>query len=194
LNLKRNIKLGMPLCKEGTILRKSHIRKGQRITAKCIRKVTPYPERYGNFQKAQLTKMSRRLRGLSKKARGNTALCKKGKTLRKAYVRYSKSGKRKLVKGACITKRGLSNRTTIKKIGPLRQGDLKQYGYQQIHTLTVKKRHQALAKAVIKYGSLSVWKKVNVLYVFNKHTNPELSELYDEDRKWIKYTYGLKAF
>ena len=184
----------MSICKEGDILRKSHSRKGKRITAKCIRKVTPYPERYGDFQKAQLIKMSRRLRGLTKKARGNTRLCKKGEILRKAYVRYSKSGKQKLVKGSCITKRGLSNRTTIKKIGPLRQGDLKQYGYQQIHILSVKKRHQALAKAVNQYGSLSVWKKLNVLYVFNKHTNPKLSELYNKDKAWIKGTYGLKAF
>jgi len=184
----------MPLCKEGNILRKSHIRKGKRITAKCIRKVTPYPERYGNFQKPQLTKMSRRLRGLTKKSRGNTTICKNNQTLRKAYVRYNKTGKRKLVKGSCISKRGLSNRRTIKKIGPLRQGDLKQYGYQKIHTLSVKKRHQALAQAVNKYGSLSVWKKVNVLYIFNKHTNPKLSDLYNKDKNWIKYTYGLKAF
>lgn len=170
------------------------MRKGKRITAKCIRKVTPYPERYGDFQKAQLKRMSRRLRGLTKKSRGNTTICTNNRTLRKAYVRYTKSGKRKLVKGSCISKRGLSNRKTVKKIGPLRKGNLKQYGYQQILDLSLTKRHEALKQAVDKYGSLSVWKKVNVLYIFFKNTNPELSELYNQDRTWIKKTYGLKAF
>lgn len=184
----------MPLCTKDYIMRKSHIRKGKRITAKCIRKVTPYPERYGDFQKAQLKRMSSRLIGLTKKSRGNTTICNNNKTLRKAYVRYNKSGKHKLVKGSCISKRGSSNRKTVKKIGPLRKGDLKQYGYQKITTISLKARRRALKQAVNTYGSLSVWKKVNVLYVFFKHTNPDLSELYNKDRKWIKKTYGLKAF
>jgi hypothetical protein len=138
--------------------------------------------------------MSSRLRGLTKKSRGNTTICSNNRTLRKAYVRYTKYGKRKLVKGSCISKRGLSNRKTVKKIGPLRKGNLKQYGYEKITTISLKTRRHALRQAVDKYGSLSVWKKINVLYVFFKNTNPELSELYNEDRKWIKRTYGLKAF
>jgi hypothetical protein len=181
-------------CNEGKIIRRSHIRKGKRMTAKCIRKVTPYPEAYRNFQKAQLSRMSRRLKGLTKKSRGSTLICNNNQTLRKAYVRHTKTGKRKLVKGSCITKRGSSNRKTAKKIGPLRKGDLKQYGYQHIIGLSLKKRHQALKQAVAKYGSLSVWKKINVLYIFFKNTNPELSKLYNEDRTWVKETYGLKAF
>ena len=184
----------MPQCSESEIKRKSHIRTGKRISAKCIRKVTPYPERYGNFQKAQLLRMSGRLRGLTKKSRGNTVICKDGQTLRKAYVRYSKTGKRKLVKGSCITKRGSSNRKTIRTIGPLRKGDLKQYGYQKIEGLSLKTRRQALKQAVERYGSLSVWKKLNVLYIFNKNTNPALSELYNKDRAWIRETYGINAF
>ena len=184
----------MPVCQEGMILRKSHIHKGKRISARCIKKVTPYPERYGNFQKAKIKRMTRRLRGISKQGRGNTKICNTGKTLRKAYVRYSKTGKRKLVKASCITKRGQSNRAKTRKIGPLRKGDLKQYGYTHIAGLSINKRRGALKQAVKQYGSLSVWKKLNVLYVYFKNTNPSLSELYNQDKIWIKETYGLKAF
>ena len=184
----------MPVCSDDEILRKSHFRSGKRISSSCIRKVTPYPERYGAFQQTQRSRMSRRLRGLTKKSRGNTLVCPNKQTLRKAYIRYNTSGKRKLVKGSCITKRGLSNRKTVKSIGPLRKGDLKQYGYQQITELSLKTRRDALKQAVKKYGSLSVWKKLNVLYIFFKNTNPDLSGLYNEDKTWIKRIYGLKAF
>jgi hypothetical protein len=181
------------LCKEDEIMRKAYTRKGKRIPASCIHKVSPYAEKYSSFQNKVLSRMTQRLRGLSKKYRGNTKKCPKGEILRKSFVRYSKSGKRTLIKGECITKQGKPMRITGKAIGPLRKGELSQYGYVEINSLSKKERQTALAKAVKKFGSLSVWKKVNALYVLNKNTNPLLSEKYNIDRNWIRTTYGLKA-
>jgi len=179
-------------CNENEIIRKSYTRKGSRVPATCIRKVTPYPKKYSNFQTMVLKRMTQRLRGIGKSKRGNTKKCRSGKILRKAYVRFSKKGKRSLVKGSCITKKG-KPQIILRKIGPLRKGDLSQFGYVKIMDLTKEERHTALRKAIAKYGTLSIWKKINVLYVYNKNTNPELSSLYNEDRNWIKDNYELKA-
>jgi hypothetical protein len=53
------------------------------------------------------------------------------------------------------------------------------------------KRKVALAKAVRAYGSLTVWRKLNALYVYTKNTAPESSALFDEDRNWVREKYGL---
>ena len=180
-------------CSGNRVLRKAYTRKGKRVHEACIRRVSPYNERYSDFQKRVLRRMTRRLRGLSKEFRGNTKKCSSGEVLRKAYVRFSKSGKRALVKGACISKKGLSV-VGSPKIGPIRKGELSRFGYFNVASLTRDERRQALAKAVAVFGSLSIWKKINVLYVYNKYTNPGLSAKFNEDKNWIKKTYGLKAF
>jgi hypothetical protein len=180
-------------CGADQILRKAYTRKGKRVAAACIHRVSPYPEKYGNFQKATLKRMTARLRGVSKLARGNLETCPPGQILRKAYVRYSSTGKRRLMKAACITKRGASTRITGRPIGPLRKGELSPFGYTHIADLSLDKRHRALTAAVEKFGSLSVWKKINVLSIYFKNTNPKLSGLYNEDKNWIRTTFGLKA-
>jgi hypothetical protein len=136
--------------------------------------------------------MTRRLRGYKKTSRGNTRVCLDGSILRKAYVIFRKNGTKRLVKGSCIKKRGLSVKGA--RIGPLRKGEMSKFGYIGIKHLSRGKRHAALAKAVAALGSLSVWKKINVLYVFFKNTHPDLSNKFNEDKNWIKKTYGLKAF
>jgi hypothetical protein len=181
------------LCKDGTIMRKAYTRKGTRVPAHCIRSVSPYGEKYRNFQERILKKMTKRLRGIGKTKRGNTQKCKSGQILRKSYVRYSKTGKRTLVKGTCITKQGKSEIPLSKQIGPLRKGELSQFGYTKIIDLSQMSRHIALKKAISAFGSLSVWKKINALYVLTKNTNPTLSKKYNEDRNWIRTTFGLKA-
>lgn len=182
-------------CKESQILRSAFTRKGKRVAATCIRRVSPYPERYSAFQKRIISKMVRRLRGITKANRGNTIKCGSGFILRKAYVRFLKADdgtiKKKLVRGACITRRGSSNSGI--KIGPIRKGELSQYGYSSIKTLSVIQRRNALKKAVESLGSLSVWRKVNLLYVYNKNKNKQVAAAFNADRNWIKTLYGLKA-
>jgi hypothetical protein len=178
-------------CSKNQILRAAYTKKsGARVLAKCISRVSPYLERYSNFQKRTLGKMTRRLRGYTRAYRGNSKMCAKGFTLRKAYVPYKVSGERgRLVKAACITKRGSS--TSGVKIGPIRKGELTKYGYADVGLLRVVARRDALKKAVSELGSLSVWKKLNVIYLYNKNKNPPLSEKFLADRNWVKATYGL---
>jgi len=176
-------------CASNQILRKTFTRKGRKYPPACIRRVSPYSQRYGNFQKQELKKMTRRLRGYRKASRGNTKVCADGSILRKAYVVMPS---KRLVKGSCIKKRGLS--VSGARIGPLRKGEMAKFGYVGVKDLSLKERRGALAKAVAALGSLSVWKKVNVLSVFFKNTSPELSAKFNQDKNWIKATYGLKAF
>ena len=82
--------------------------------------------------------------------------------------------------------------STRKLIGPLKKGRLTKFGYHDVHYLSETQRHSALRKAVEKFGSLSVWKMVNVLYVYNK-AHPKMRNLFNSDRIWIKNTFGLKA-
>jgi len=188
------IDIDMPTrkCAENQILRRRFTRLGKRYSAKCIRRVSPYLERHSAYVKRITGKMTRRLRGLTKERRGNTLKCEVGFTLRKAYVRYSTKGSRKLVKGACITRRGSG--VTGAKIGPLRKGEMSRFGYVKIDTLSISRRRIALKAAVKELGSLSVWKKLNVLYVFNKNTNKALAKKFNADKDWVRATYGLKAF
>ena len=84
---------------------------------------------------------------------------------------------------------GSKRRSTKRKspIGPLRKGELKQFGYAAHNS--VASRHRSLAKAIKKYGDLSVFRKINVLYVFNKNRNPTLASKFNSDKNWIHKTY-----
>jgi len=79
------------------------------------------------------------------------------------------------------------------RIGPLKHGDLIKHGYESVITKTKNERHKSLEKAVQEYGSLTVWKKLNVLFILHKNSNPSLSTLFLKDRNWIRSTYGIKA-
>jgi 3-deoxy-D-arabino-heptulosonate 7-phosphate (DAHP) synthase class II len=74
----------------------------------------------------------------------------------------------------------------------LRKGLLTKLGYVNIHDLSEAKRHAALKKAVKAYGSLSTWKKLNILSIFAKNKHKNMKAIYDSDKDWIKDTYGLK--
>ena len=76
-------------------------------------------------------------------------------------------------------------------IGPLKEGRLSKFGYVHVNELTEAQRHAAIKKAVHKFGALSVWKMINVLYVYNK-SNPKNRNLFKMDRDWIKSTFGIE--
>ena len=76
-------------------------------------------------------------------------------------------------------------------IGPLKEGRLSKFGYVGVGELTEAQRHTAIKKAVHKFGALSVWKMINVLYVYNK-SNPKNRHLFKMDRDWIKSTFGIE--
>jgi hypothetical protein len=76
-------------------------------------------------------------------------------------------------------------------IGTLRQGDLTKFGYGAVTTMSAGARHLALAKAVRAYGVLSVFRKLNAVYVYTRRSSPASSRIFKADRDWVKEHYGL---
>ena len=75
-------------------------------------------------------------------------------------------------------------------IGPLRKGDLAQFGYQHVTSMSAAKRREALALAVKAYGSLTVRRKLNAVYVYTRNTAPASSAIFKADRNWVKAHYA----
>ena len=123
--------------------------------------------------------------------------CKRGEILREGYIRTSKkTGKKSRVSPSCITDRGLPGKWSEshkgeKGIGKLKKGALKACGYHDVKNMTVRKRHNSLKKCIGMYGTQSLWRKLNAVYVYNKNTNPEISEIFKSDRDWVKRNYGI---
>ena len=76
-------------------------------------------------------------------------------------------------------------------IGPLRKGELAEFGYVNVASLSERKRHLALGRAVRVYGALSVFRKLNAVYVYTRYTAPVSSAIFKLDRDWIKEYYGF---
>jgi hypothetical protein len=68
-----------------------------------------------------------------------------------------------------------------------KSGELVAYGYS-VHESTTSRR-ASLSKAVKKYGPLSVFRKLNVLVIFNSKRQPELSKKFKSDRDWVGKNY-----
>lgn len=62
-----------------------------------------------------------------------------------------------------------------------------QYGYKNVKYLSVTERHRALNR-VLKAGEppLGLFRRLNALFVLFKKTQPKLSELFKQDRDWVK--------
>ena len=127
--------------------------------------------------------------------------CGRGTVRRKAYVRRTRKGKGKgniHVPASCIRDVGnpgigfigfIGHKGQGSGIGPLRQGDLSQFGYAHVVDLSDGQRHLALARAVRVYGALSLWRKLNAVYVYSKHTAPASSAIFKQDRDWVRAHY-----
>ena len=96
------------------------------------------------------------------------------------------------VKQKCIKDIGLPGKGE-NKIGPLRKGELSKYGY----TLKIaeSQRHKALKNAIIEFGALGVYRKLDAVAKLTSRTIPEASKMFEKDRNWVKETYGpMKDF
>lgn len=127
---------------------------------------------------------------------GRMVKCGRGTVRRKAYVRRTRKGRtrdgRTRVPASCIRDVGNPGKGFKGEgdgIGPLRQGDLSQFGYAHVVGLSEGRRHLALARAVREYGALSLWRKLNAVYVYSKHTAPASSAIFKQDRDWVRAHY-----
>ena len=117
----------------------------------------------------------------------------RGYIRRAAYTRKTKSGKRVhvpagLIKNVGRPGKGYRGPNGGPGIGPLREGELSQFGYANVVKKSAKTRRSALKKAVKKYGSLSVRRKLQAVATYTKSTSPAASKVFKSDIAWIKRT------
>lgn len=78
----------------------------------------------------------------------------------------------------------------IMKIPIRSNGKLNEHGYHGVRDKTELARHRALGK-VIRAGEppLGLFRRLNVLMILFKRTDPKLSKIFKSDRNWVKNTY-----
>jgi hypothetical protein len=155
---------------------------------------------------AELTVKAReRLHGIGKKL-GLNKKCPQGQILRAPYtrkytsqvkrsgfnvkrgnktVRVYPKGKSVIVPATCI-----DDKAPPTKIGPLKKGDLTKYGYSA--RISNEERHRALKKAIIVYGALTVYHKLDAVMKLTVKTAPDAHKVFKADIEWLRKNYTLK--
>lgn len=176
-------------CPDGYIVRKSYkTKKGKRVTRRCIkshRKIKRSIIQNRIDKKREKNQKTIRLMGYK------TPKCKKGLIVRIGYIKKTKN-KKVIIKPSCIKKRGLPNKYKGKGIGFLNKGTLGKYGYYNVINLSLKQRRLALKKAIKDLSALTVWRKLNAISVYNRNTNPKVSNIFNIDKNWVKNNYSMK--
>ena len=179
-------------CKSGSILRKGYTRhsknKTVRVKKGCIKAQSQSGKKRSVIDRRQISRR-RRIHATMRKLFG-TKKCGKGRVVRAGYTRkaHGKKSASRVAPG-CIKATGLSKKrgTTGKQLFVLEKGALTKYGYHA--DLSENDRHQALSRALADgLKPLSLFRKLNALYVLNKNKNRALAKLYRTDAKWIKDT------
>jgi len=69
-------------------------------------------------------------------------------------------------------------------------GILSAHGYSNVRDKSLLARHRALGK-VIRAGEppLGLFRRLNVLMILFKRTDPKLSKIFKKDRDWVKEKY-----
>lgn len=130
---------------------------------------------------------------MARQTRRRTASCKRGTIRRAGYTRRLARSRRTIyVPASCIPDVGAPGKGLASGepgIGRLREGDLSKFGYDNVTTLSVGRRHLALARAVREYGALSLFRKLNAVYVYTRRSSPASSRIFKADRDWVRATY-----
>lgn len=112
---------------------------------------------------------------------GEYISCREGDIPKASYIRKGLPGHPPVyVPPSCI--RGPS------RIGILRRGDLKVFGYR--YDLPEEQRRSSLEKAMKKYGVLETWHKLNAIANISKSTNPVPASKFREDADWVLAIYN----
>ena len=112
---------------------------------------------------------------------------------RSSYLTRSKT----YVHESCIKSRGLPGKTSLryggpdkpKGIGPIKKGELGQFGYHHLEQLSKSKRQTSLRKAVRKLGAQKIVRKLGAIRTYLKNTSPQVSNIFYEDQKWVRKTF-----
>ena len=71
-------------------------------------------------------------------------------------------------------------------------GILAAFGYHDVKRLTVRQRQAALSRAARELGWLYLVRKLNALYVFNKHRHPALAARFRRDREFASARHAAE--
>ena len=121
-----------------------------------------------------------------------TIICKKGYITRRGYTR--KNGTK--VKAMCVKGNGRKRRSRrfkrskVKRIPPLKKGELTKHGYYNVKKLGVRVRRKSLTSAVKEYGASKVLRKIGVLRTYHKRKAPSLSKKYYNNMKWTRKKFN----
>jgi len=64
--------------------------------------------------------------------------------------------------------------------------DLAKYGYSDIVHTKADERRKALMLCIKNYGILPVLRKINILGILTKNSNPAFSKKLNSDKKWLE--------
>jgi len=78
-------------------------------------------------------------------------------------------------------------KTKTNLIGPLKKNQLRKYGYST--SISTRKRHQALTKAIKDNTALRIFRRLNAVRILSKRTNPKVSQVFLQDMKWVRKTF-----
>lgn len=92
-----------------------------------------------------------------------------------------------------VRSRSRSPRRRSRSRSPVRihltKGSLGEYGYTHVSEMSSTARRRALAAAIRDESALSVFRKLNALSVLNKNKHPEIADIFESDKQWVKRTY-----
>tara|TARA_B100001093_G_scaffold511092_1_gene578256 strand:+ start:53 stop:574 length:522 start_codon:yes stop_codon:yes gene_type:complete len=141
----------------------------------------------------------------SKKCNDHQILNRKTKRCRKCPEGFIKrisytTKKNTYVHEACIKSRGLPGKTGLRYggkgqpqgIGPLKKGELGQYGYHHLDKISKSERQSSLRTAVSKMGAPRVVRKLGAIRTYLKNTSPRISNKFYEDQRWVRKTFDSK--
>ncbi len=155
---------------------KSKTKSKTKSKAKAEAKVT-------NFDVKSKTKIKTKSKSKSKSKLKSKSKCPKNQIMRSGYTRSTGT----VVSKHCIEDRGKPGHSV--QLFKLVPGVLEKYGYHGIKSVTRAQRRNALDNALKKgFDPLSLFRRINALYVLNKNQNPDVAKLFKKDRDYIKTT------
>lgn len=112
---------------------------------------------------------------------------KKRSTRNKATIRRPSSGRK------TYNRKSSSGKKVRARLFTLKKDVLKKYGYVDVKHKSAQARHAAIDRALADgVGPLSLFRKINALYVLNENRDPRLAAMFHADREYVKTTPGYK--
>lgn len=184
-------------CSKGKIYRKAYTRvvagRKIKVAGACITATSQSGLKRSSIDRRKMSSRARSHRAASKKF--GRPRCKQGEIVREGYHRkaYSKRSGSKVssswVAPSCIVSRSGSHPGVKgEQLFILTKGELQEFGYENIKDMTKAQRHDALKQALTRIKPLSLFRKLNALYILNKDKDPTIASIFAEDRDWIKTT------